>query len=45
MAFSLGKVRMVDAMARFPAPIAVRESRPKRSCIDDWLSVSVYIPP
>ena len=35
MAFSLGKVRMVDAMARLPAPIATSDSSPKRSWMDD----------
>ena len=29
--FSLGKVRMVEAIARFPAPIATRESSPNLS--------------
>ena len=31
MDFSFGKVRMVEAMARLPAPMATRERRPKRS--------------
>tara|TARA_B100000767_G_scaffold180112_1_gene168112 strand:- start:228 stop:353 length:126 start_codon:yes stop_codon:yes gene_type:complete len=34
MVFSFGKVRMVEAMARLPAPIATSESSPKRSWIE-----------
>ena len=32
--FSLGKARIVEAMARFVAPITQRLSKPKRSWID-----------
>ena len=31
MSFSLGNARMVEAIARLPAPIATSEIRPKRS--------------
>jgi len=31
MLFSLGKARIVEAMARFPAPMAMSERRPNRS--------------